>query len=285
MATSNSPGVNLPPDPTAGQELSSSSTLSSWAAPAVTDLVARAEAYSKTPYEAYTGPLSAGESDLQKQAFQGLSNLTIPTDMMKAYTPRSFTDEGIATKYMNPFLEQVLEPQRAEAERAAGIKRLETLGRFTRPGGASAFGGDRQAIMEAEGERNLATLLDKITGEGYKNAYDVAAKLFGTEEDRALLANRQAQDYGLAALKQQAAAGETQRAIESEGIKADIAQFEKELQDPQKKMEFISGILKTLPISTTNKTYQDASDVSQILGDLGAGLVLAEYYKKLFPEG
>jgi hypothetical protein len=202
--------------------------------------------------------------------------------MMQSYKPRSFTDEGIASQYMNPFLEQVLDPQRKEAERAAGIKRLETLGRFTRPGGASAFGGDRQAIMEAEGDRNLATLLDKITGEGYKNAYDTAAKLFGTEEDRSLLANRQAQDFGLAALKQQLLAGETQRGIESEGIKADIAQFEKEIQDPQKKLEFQQKMFQNLPISTTNRTYQDASDVSQIMGDLGAGLVLADYYKRIF---
>lgn len=282
MPEPTSPGVTTPPDPLAGKELSSSSTLSPWAAPAVTDFMARAEAYAKSPYQEYTGPLTAGESDLQKTAFQGLSSLTIPTDLMKAYTPRSFTDEGVASKYMNPFLEQVLDPQRKEAERAAGIKRLENLNRFTRPGGASAFGGSRQAIMEAEGERNLATLLDKITGEGYKNAYDTAAKLFGSEEDRALLANRQAQDFGLAALRQQLLAGETQRGIESEGIKADIAQFEKEIQDPQKKLEFQQKMFQNLPISTTTKTYQGPSDVSTIFGDLGAGLVLADYYKRLF---
>lgn len=282
MPDPSSPGVVTPPDPLAGKELSSSSTLSPWAAPDVTEYMARAKAYAESPYQAYTGPLSAGESELQKKAFEGIGNLTIPTDLMKAYTPRSFTDEGIASKYMNPFLEQVLAPQRAEAERAAGIKRLETLGRFTRPGGASAFGGDRQAIMEAEGDRNLAMLLDKITGEGYKTAYDTAAKLFGTEEDRSLLANKQAQDYGLAALKQQATMGETQRGIESEGIKADMAQFEKEIQDPQKKMEFLRDVYKNLPISTTNKTYQGPSDMSTMFGDLGSGLVLYEYYKKLF---
>jgi hypothetical protein len=57
----------------------SMNTLSNWAAPYVTNMLGQGQALANAPYQAYTGPLSAGASGLQEQAFQGIANLTVPT--------------------------------------------------------------------------------------------------------------------------------------------------------------------------------------------------------------
>ena len=48
----------------------------------------KGQALANQPYQAYTGPLTAGPSALQSQAFQGLGNLAMPS--MGGFTPQSF---------------------------------------------------------------------------------------------------------------------------------------------------------------------------------------------------
>ena len=54
---------------TVGKETGRESSLSSWAGPYVTDMLGMGKAIGTQPYQAYTGPLTAGASYLQKQAF------------------------------------------------------------------------------------------------------------------------------------------------------------------------------------------------------------------------
>ena len=65
------------PDPV-GQESSAVESLSPYAAPYVTEMLGRGQALASTPYQAYTGPLTAGPSQLQQQAFGGLGSLALP---------------------------------------------------------------------------------------------------------------------------------------------------------------------------------------------------------------
>ena len=182
-------GTNIPTN--TGQQTSTAGTLSDWAGPYVTDMLGKVQAQVDQPYQAYEGPLTAGESALQKQAFSGIGALTIPTEQMNAgYTPGTFTAET-ATSYMNPFLMAELNPQIEEARRQADIMRNQLVGRLAKSG---ALGGGRQAIMESELNRNLMQNLSKITGEGYKSAYDQALAQFNTEQQRQMGAAKQAQD-------------------------------------------------------------------------------------------
>ena len=54
------------------------SALSSWAGPYVTEMLGRGQALASMPYTAYQGPLTAGPSALQQQAFGGLGSLALP---------------------------------------------------------------------------------------------------------------------------------------------------------------------------------------------------------------
>lgn len=275
------PTVAIPADPMAGKELSSSSTLSPWAAPYVTDIMGRASALADQPYQAFTGPLTAGASGLQSQAFSGLAGLAIPTNQQMAYNPQTFTSD-MASQYMNPYLMSALSPQLDEARRQAEISRVEQAGRLTRAG---AYGGGRQAIMESELDRNLLRNLGDITGRGYATAFEQGRTQFNAEQDQAMQAARQAQMFGLEGLREQLGAGATQRGIEQEGITADIGQFREERDYPQAMTKFMRDIIGqgSLPISTTTREFQEPSTFSNVLSGAGGILGLINLYNQAFP--
>lgn len=263
------------PDPLAGAQLSTESALSNWAGPYVTDMLGKGQALSETPYQAYMGPLTAGASSLQNQAFQGLAGLTMPS--MGGFTPQSFTSPGTAQQYMNPYLQQSLDPQLAEIRRQADITRLGDAGRLTKAG---AYGGSRQAVMESEGNRNLATQLARTTGEGYNTAYDKAATQFNTEQGLGLNAQNLTNQYGLSALGKTAELGGVQRGIESEGIAADMAQFNQERDFPYKQVQYQQSLLQGMPLATQSYTYQQPSTMANVGGTAGG---LASLYKSTAP--
>ena len=263
----------IPPDPLVGSQTGTESSLSNWAGPYVTEMLGKGWALSDMPYQPYTGPLTAGPSALQQQAFSGLAGLTIPTEQMTSFTPGSFTDEGVAQRYMSPFIQGALNPQLDEARRQAEISRLEQAGRLTRAG---AYGGGRQAIMESELTRNMLRNLADITGRGYQTAYEQAAQQFNTEQQRQQAATEAARTFGLGALQRQAEMGGIQRDIEQQGITADISQFEQEQLFPYKQVQFMSSLLSNLPLAAQSYTYAQPSTLSTILGQSGGLSTLLE---------
>jgi hypothetical protein len=150
---------------------------------------------------------------------------------------------------MNPYLEAVLEPQRREANRQAEMARNEMQSRMAKAG---AYGGSRQAIMEAEAQRNLQTLLGDITGKGYAGAFEAAQKQRQADIDAGLRglaaqtaatqaltqAGSQQGEYGLRNLQQMLSAGQTERDIEQAERTAAYNQFLREEQYPQQQLEF-----------------------------------------------
>ncbi|NDD54743.1 hypothetical protein EBZ39_12910 [bacterium] len=265
----------VPTNPIVGSQTGTESSLSNWAGKYVTDLLGRGQALSQTPYEAYTGPLTAAPSALQNQSFQGIANLTIPTNDQMSYTPQTFNAQ-YAQQYMNPYLMAALQPQIDEARRQSEIDRVNQAGRLTKAG---AYGGGRQAIMESELTRNLRQNLANITGQGYKTAYDQAMNQFNTEQGRQMQATENARNYGLAALQKQADFGALQRGIEQEGINADIKQFEEEKMDPYKKVQFAQSLLSGMPLGTQQYSYAQPSSLSSALSEGGG---LAAFLEKLF---
>lgn len=256
----------------AGQVTGGESSLSNWAGPYVTSMLGQGQALATQPYQAYQGPLTAGASQLQQQAFQGLGSLQLPTQQQMQFTPTQFSG-GIAQQYMNPYLQAALEPQIAEARRQADIQRMKDAGRLSQAG---AFGGSRQAIMESEGNRNLLANLANITGQGYKSAYDQAMQQFNTEQDRQKAAAQQASDLAFKTLGAQAEAGAVQRGIESEGIAADLGQFREERDYPYKQVQYMQSLLQGLPIAAQSYSYTEPSVLDQMLRSAGGVSKLIE---------
>jgi uncharacterized protein (DUF433 family) len=188
------------------------SSLSNWAGPYVTNMLGQGQALANMAYQPYMGQLTAGESPLQTQAFGAASGLTTPAGIGEAattaggiataaqglkYDPTQFGSQytapaaykptttdftsDIAKSYMNPYLQQALEPQLAEARRQSQITQQQNAAKMT---GAGAFGGSRQAILDAETQRALGANLANITGTGYSSAYDKAMQQFNADQAR-----------------------------------------------------------------------------------------------------
>ena len=239
------------------------SSLSSWAGPYVTEMLGRGQALAGLPYQAYMGPLTAGESGLQQQAFQGLSALQMPTAQQTTYDPMSFTTAGTAQQYMSPYLQAALDPQYEAAKRQAEIQAQALQSQY---GKAGAYGGSRQGVAEAELQRGLLDRMANITGQGYQTAFEQAQNQFNAEQARQMAAAGQAQQYGLQALGAQRTGGAEQRAIEQQGIGADIAQFEQERDYPLKNVQFMQSLLQGLPLETQSYSYYEPSGLQSLQG-------------------
>lgn len=214
---------------TTPQQLGRQETLSEWAGPYVTQMLGKAAALSNMPYQTYQGPMTAGPSALQTQAFQGIGGLGgAPTGMEQAattageiasgagqpsFTPGtfgnafqgpgayapgqfgstfqapsayqptggSFTDTGIASQYMNPFMQQVLAPQMQALQRQADIQRTMAGAQAAKQG---AFGGARSGLMNQQINAELMRQQQQTTGQAYQNAFTQAQQQYNTEMAR-----------------------------------------------------------------------------------------------------
>ena len=274
----------------AGQISSQTDSLAPWAAPYVTEMLGRGEALASEPYTGYTGPLTAGSSKLQNKYFQGVGALSAPTGMggfnptsftgaaytpptaqqtvdgqMGAYTPAS---GNVLQQYMTPYLQGALQPQYDAARRQSQIQQLAMQSQY---GKAGAYGGGRQAVAGAELDRGLLDRMAGITGTGYQNAYEQAQNQFNTEQDRQMTAQQRTNQYGMDIFGAQQDAGGLQRAIESEGIAADMAQFEQERNDPYNKVQYMQSLLQGLPVEALTREYVEPSDLAKFLSVAGAG--------------
>ena len=255
------------------------SSLSNWAGDYVTNMLGKGRALAEEGYNAYTGPLTAGTSELQDQAFSGIAGLNLPTDEMgtAGYTPQAFTGDAVS-QYMNPYLMQSLQPQIDEARRQSEIDRISNAGRMTRAG---AFGGSRQAVLDAQNQEAMQRNIAGITGQGYADAYRSAVDQFNVEQDRGMTAQDRINEYGFTGLGALTDAGQLQRDITSEGIAADRAQFEEERDYPFKQVQYMQSLLQGLPIEAQSYSYAQPSALSELASTSGG---LSALYDKLFPN-
>jgi hypothetical protein len=280
----------------------------------------------------------AGFSPLQQQAQSGIANMAVPgqtgaASQMTAnlagralgagqydtgtFDTSSFTGAGTAASYMSPYMQNVVDIQTREAQRQADIAGTQ---RGAQAAGAGAFGGSRQAIMEAEAARNLAQQKGDIQAQGSQAAYQQAQAQFNAEQQRTQQAQQmaeQSKQYGaglgmqgvqqsgamaaqLGALGQQqygqqtgilgaqAQAGAQQQALEQARINQAMQNYATQQQYPLMQLGVMSNMLRGLPMqaSTTSSYAAQPSAASQFAGSMGTGMQLANQAKQYgFMEG
>ena len=254
-------GAGIPND------VSRTSTLSPWVGDYVTNALGQGAALAAAPYQAYQGPLTAGASNLQQQAFAGGSEMA-----QAGYTPGKFTNtftSDVAQQYMNPYLQASLDPQLKELQRQSDIARLGDAGRLTKAG---AFGGSRQAIMESEGRRNLLDKQQDVLGTGYKTAYDMAQQQYAKDRGDEEASRQFGANFGMKSVDMLSGLGAIERGITSEGIAADKEQFEEQRDFAYGMPKYQLGLLSGLPIgANTTSVDQDAlSRLNTTISGLGA---------------
>jgi hypothetical protein len=107
---------------------------------------------------------------------------------------QSFNQPGAAQNYMNPYMQNVVDIQKREAQRSADIAGTQRGAQAAQSG---AFGGSRQAIMDAEANRNLSQQLGDIQATGSQAAFQNAQQQFNAEQAAGLQAQQANQQAGI----------------------------------------------------------------------------------------
>jgi len=277
----------------------------------------------QNPYEAYTGKRIASFDPLQNKFFTGVEglgpsgNLGAASDIAgeaskralgisydpykSSYQPGGFGAK--ANQYMDPYMQNVVEIQQREAQRQADIQGTQRGADAVKSG---AFGGGRQAIMDAEAARNLATQKGDIQARGLQEAYTKGLDQFNKEQalaestsqfgessrqfgeglglkglESALNASGRLGELGTAEFSQELdalgaiqRAGGQRQAQDQSALQVDYEEFLKKKKYPYEQLDFMSNIMRGTPYgSTTNSSsYTPGPSTGQQLMGLGTSL-------------
>lgn len=111
-------------------------------------------------------------------------------DTGPGFDPGTIADPETIDRYMSPYQQLVVDREKEEARRQSGIMEQQ-MG--LQAAGSGSLGGYREAIMQAERERNLQDQMGDIQTAGSQQAFQQAQQAF--EADRA--ARLQAGQFGL----------------------------------------------------------------------------------------
>ena len=300
------------------------SDLPDWAKPYAKETLGKGQALTdidKNPYQTYGGEKVAGFSPMQQQSFQGAAGMQ-PSELgaqagqmagaatmgalgtsYDPYRMGQFTS-GRAAQYMNPFIEQAMEPQLREAQRASEVQRVADMGQATRAG---AFGGGRQAIIEAERQRNLGMQQGDIRAKGYMSAFEQAQQNFAREQALREQSRQYGAGLGLQGLhaaiqgagqmgalggqqfqqgmdinKLQNLYGTQQQQLDQQKLTQNYQDFQAQQRYPYQQLEFMSNLLRGTPMGTVQTLYGSQPTMAQQVGALGAG---AYGLSKVFADG
>lgn len=269
-----------------------------------------------TPYSKDPNAYVAGFQPLQERAFQTAGQMQVRPETQNAaglagrvglgaigttYDPLSAQAQQFgqtqAQQYMSPYMQSVVDIQQAAAQRQADIARSSRNAQAVQSG---AFGGSRQAIMDAEAARSLAEQQNAIQAQGLQAAYSQAQQQFNADQAQrmqAQMANIGQQQFGanlgmqglqtglqaagtMGQLGQniygqqmginqlQAQYGAQQQALEQQKINQQIQDYATAQQYPMLQLGNMSALLRGLPMqaSTTNMYQAPPSAVSQLAG-------------------
>lgn len=138
-----------------------------------------------------------------------------PDYHMGQFEQGSFAKPNTVNQFMDPYMQNVVDINKREAVRDAGIQATQQQAQATQAG---AFGGARDGIMRAEAQRNLGTRLSDIQNIGSQAAFTNAQQQFNTEAARnfaAQQAREQAKQFGTSASMQAQQLGDQSRQFDA----------------------------------------------------------------------
>jgi len=179
-----------------------------YAKPYVEELLGSAQGLTdinQNPYMQYMGDRVAQFTPLQQQSYQNAGLMQTAPQLQDAtamagmaglgalntqytFNPSSF-DASAASSLMNPYMQNVVQRQQADAQRQADIAAQAQGAQAARAG---AFGGSGDYLMRAQAAGNLARQKGDIQAQGLNNAYNQAMQQYNTQYQQ----NAQQQQFG-----------------------------------------------------------------------------------------
>lgn len=263
------------------------------------------EIFSKGYAEQYGTPLEqaglagtgriAPMSTMQQQVGTQLGAMTTPGQFQTGYGAAgmglgalgSMLSPEMTGQYMSPYIQNVIDVNKAEALRDA---QKSLVGQNLQAARQGTYGGARQLLAQTEADRNLQTKLGQIQAQGMQSAFDAAQKAqlgsaaaYGTLGDVLTRSGTAQQASDIDRLKTMGAYGDLQRALDQQQIDARYQDFLKRIEYPQQQLGQMADILRGVPISkvgeTTTTTTPPPSFASQLAGLGLSGLSLYNMLK------
>jgi len=248
--------IKLYDDDSSGDQPTSQSitqtSIPEYARPYVEKYLGKAEAIVDQGYQPYGGQRMAAFDPFQLQAQQNVANMQTARQLGSAtqmaglaglragdtkYDPANlqqfqmqrpedvstgkFIDPNVMQQYMSPYQQAVTDINKREAARQSDMMAGQQAAKFAQAG---AFGGGRQAMVEAERRRNLGQQMGDIQAQGSQAAFQQGAQQFQMDQQRALqaaLANQQ-MGFGTGAQNLQAQLGVQQLGEQSRQFGANL---------------------------------------------------------------
>jgi hypothetical protein len=293
-------------------------------APYAQDLLGQAQALTDVnynPYMQYQGERQAQFSPLQQQSFNNAALMQTAPQLGDAtsmaglaglgalntqytFNPSNFTSAN-AQGLMNPYMQNVVDIQKREAQRQSDVAGTQQQGQATKAG---AFGGGRDAIMRAERERNLGMQMNDIQSQGLNNAYNQAMQQYNAQNQLNAQQSQFGAGLGLQGLQTAGTMANTLGNLgntqyqQNMGINQMQNQYGLQQQQqmqgdinnkyqdylnaqnyPYKNLSFMSDIIRGVPLTQTGSSiYQAPPSTAQTVASLGLG---AAGISKLFANG
>jgi hypothetical protein len=266
-------GGSSPPPPPAVQTQVQQATIPTELKPFITDILEESQAVKdrrmEEGYVPFEGPRIAEFTPDQQEAFTGVRSLVgtgqqyfDPAARLTAASALAPTRTEEVQEYMSPYIQNVVDIQTREAQRLADVDEQVLASQAVASGG---YGGSREAILQAEQQRNLQQQLGDIQAKGTAAAYEDAQRRMAEQRGRELSAGTQFSALGVAAPSQTMkelqgleAVGAQQQAQQQQGL--NIAQQEYEIARtfPERTLQDYSSIVRgfsaPIPASSTLNT-------------------------------
>jgi len=235
-------------------------------------------------------------SPMQTQLGTNLKNMTLPGQYGQATsavnsglgTLQGLTDPSQTQAFMSPYVQNVVDVNKAEAMRDA---QKQLVGANLASARQGSYGGARNALMQSEADRNLQTKLGSIQATGMQNAYDAAQKAqlaqaagYG-QLGSTMGALGTAQEAGqMDIYKSQGAYGDLQRNVQQNQLDAQYTDLMARLNQPLTNVETMSNLARGIPLTQTagtqTTTTPPPSFASQLAGMGLTGLSLYNMFGK-----
>jgi hypothetical protein len=258
-------------------------------------ILGRAQQVASTPYQAYTGQLTAGLDPTQQA---GIANINQSYGMAQPYFQQAsqYAQQGAAPvanisgadiqNYYNPYQQAVINATMGNINEADQRQQQQVKGNAAMAG---ALGGDRQAVAQAELARQQGLARNQtlagLQSQGYNQAFGAAQSQQANQQQNAQRAANAAYAYGqlgtgaqgaqLQGAGAQLGAGAVAQQNAQAALNAQYGQFQQQQAFPYQQLGWLAGV--TAPIAgamggTQTTTPATPSPFSQFLGLGMAGL-------------
>jgi hypothetical protein len=266
-------GGSSSPPPPATQTTVQQATIPAELRPFITDILEESQAVKdrrmEEGYVPFEGPRIAEFTPDQQEAFTGVRSLVgtgqqyfDPATRLTAASALAPTRTEEVQQYMSPYIQNVVDIETREAQRKSDVAKQQLASQAVDSGG---YGSSREAILQAELQRNLLQQLGDIQAKGTAAAYEDAQRRMAEQRGRELSAGAQFSNLGVTAPGQAMkefqgleAVGAQKQAQQQQGL--NIAQQEYEIARtfPERTLQDYSSIVRgfaaPIPASSTLNT-------------------------------